>query len=52
MKLDQKVVNQAAEYNKVLDAKFLAITNGINHFIWEKADLGFSQINEFPSYNS
>ncbi len=51
VKLDQKVVNQVAEYNKVLDAKFLAITNGLRHFIWEKKGDEFHQMKEFPAYN-
>ncbi|MEP1033725.1 type I restriction enzyme HsdR N-terminal domain-containing protein [Ekhidna sp.] len=50
VKLDQKVVNQVAEYNKVLNSKYLAITNGLNNFIWKKGDSEFNQINEFPGY--
>lgn len=50
VKLDQKVVNQVAEYNKVLDSKYLAITNGINSFIWRKIGDSFNQVREFPSY--
>ena len=52
VKLDQKVLNQAAEYNKVLDSQYLAITNGMTHFIWEKGEAGFNQIKEFPFYQS
>ncbi|WP_462248067.1 type I restriction enzyme HsdR N-terminal domain-containing protein [Ekhidna sp.] len=50
VKLDQKVVNQVSEYNKVLNSKYLAITNGLSHFIWERGVDGFIQKNEFPSY--
>lgn len=50
VKMDQKVINQVAEYNKVLDAKYLAITNGMSHFIWEKSQEGFFQVKTFPSY--
>lgn len=48
--LDNKVMNQLSEYNKVLDAKYLSISNGIKHFIWEKKGEAFEQIKEFPSY--
>ncbi|WP_436517447.1 type I restriction enzyme HsdR N-terminal domain-containing protein [Ekhidna sp. To15] len=50
VKLDQKVLNQVAAYNKVLDSKYIAITNGLNHFIWRKENNRFNQIGEFPSY--
>ena len=50
VKLDQKVVNQVSEYNKVLNSKYIAITNGLSHFIWERGVDGFIQKNEFPSY--
>ncbi len=48
--LDKKVMSQLSEYNKVLDAKYLAISNGMKHFIWEKREDEFHQINEFPTY--
>ncbi|MEQ9465878.1 MAG: type I restriction enzyme HsdR N-terminal domain-containing protein [Ekhidna sp.] len=52
VKLAQKVVSQVAEYNKVLDAKYLAITNGMSHFIWTKVEGRLHQIKEFPFYQS
>ena len=52
VKLDQKVLNQVAAYNKVLDSQFIAITNGLNHFIWKKEGDGFRQLSKFPSYDS
>lgn len=52
IKLDQKVMMQLSEYNKVLDSEYLAITNGINHFIWERKDHFFTQILEFPRYEN
>ncbi|WP_420318064.1 type I restriction enzyme HsdR N-terminal domain-containing protein [Ekhidna sp.] len=51
IRLDQKVLGQVSAYNKVLDARYLAITNGMNHFIWEKMEEGFNQIREFPNFN-
>lgn len=52
VKMDQKVLNQVAEYNKVLDAKYVAITNGLSHFIWESKNSTLKQIKEFPFYKS
>lgn len=48
--LDQKVVNQVSIYNTELDSKYLAITNGMKHFLWKKEQQAFSQIKDFPSY--
>lgn len=50
VKIDQKVVNQISEYNKVLDSRYLVISNGLKHFIWEKMEDGFKQIQTFPNY--
>lgn len=52
VKLDQKVVNQVAEYNKVLKAEYVAITNGMNHFVWQRAMGAMKQIKDFPHYKS
>ena len=52
VKLDQKVTGQLATYNKVLDAKYLAITNGMTHFVWKREMKGFQQIRDFPFYES
>ncbi|MFK7952264.1 MAG: type I restriction enzyme HsdR N-terminal domain-containing protein [Ekhidna sp.] len=48
--LDKKVMNQLSEYNKVLDSKYLSISNGLKHFIWVKREDVFEQITEFPIY--
>lgn len=48
--LDERVTEQLATYNKVLDASYLAITNGLKHFIWKKSTNGFVQIIDFPKY--
>ncbi|WP_370089805.1 type I restriction enzyme HsdR N-terminal domain-containing protein [Ekhidna sp.] len=50
VKMDQKVLNQVAEYNKVLDARYVAITNGLSHFIWKKEEGRYEHEKEFPSY--
>ena len=48
--INQKVVNQVAEYNKILDSQFVAVSNGIKHFIWRSSAKGLQQIQRFPSY--
>ncbi len=52
IKLDQKVINQVSEYNKVLDSQYVAITNGMSHFIWKREENRLTQINKFPFYQS
>ena len=50
IRLDEKVLMQISSYNKVLNARYLAITNGVNHYVWEKKDdVGFQQIKDFPN---
>jgi predicted type IV restriction endonuclease len=50
VKLNQGVVQQAAVYNKVLDARYLAITNGFTHFVWQKTEKDFQPIRDFPHF--
>lgn len=50
VKIDQKVISQISEYNKVLNSTYIAVSNGINHFIWKKAGESYQQLNEFPRY--
>lgn len=50
-KLGQAVVNQMATYNKVLNSRYLAITNGMTHFVWKKIGNDYQQINSFPKYS-
>jgi len=50
VKLSKQTVVQLSQYNKVLDSKYLAISNGLKHFIWEKRENGFEQMDVFPSF--
>jgi len=50
VKLDQNTLMQVAEYNAILDASYLAITNGLTHYVWQKKNQVFQQIKEFPVY--
>lgn len=49
-KLNQRVINQASIYNKVLDAAHIAITNGLSHFVWQREGEVYSQLESFPYY--
>ncbi|MEQ8239637.1 MAG: type I restriction enzyme HsdR N-terminal domain-containing protein, partial [Cyclobacteriaceae bacterium] len=52
VKIDKKTLNQISQYNKKIAAKFICVTNGIKHFIWEY-DLekqAYLQQNSFPKY--
>lgn len=48
--LNTHVTHQLSTYNKVLDARYVAITNGLKHFVWERSGEGFEQIERFPIY--
>lgn len=48
--LNEKVLTQAAQYNKVLDAQYVAISNGMKHFVWEKGEKGLRQLRDFPAW--
>lgn len=50
VKINQKVINQVSEYNKVLKARFIAVSNGMNHFIWERREGEYLQLKTFPEY--
>ncbi len=50
VKLNEKVVKQAAEYNKVMNSKYLVISNGMKHFVWKRSTDGFVQMNELPRF--
>jgi hypothetical protein len=50
--LSQKTVEQILRYHISIPAKYLIITNGSYCFGFEKIDGQFSEINEFPAFNS
>lgn len=54
IKLNQKAFNQVAVYNMTIGAKYLAVTNGMAHFVCEAATLGNEAkfLNSFPSFES
>lgn len=48
--LKKDAVSQAAVYNKVIKAKYLAVTNGLKHFIWEYSNETYVSLAQFPEY--
>lgn len=50
VKLDEKVLRQISGYNKILQARYIAITNGLHHFIWEQKEGDYAQLSQFPAY--
>lgn len=54
IKLNQKAFNQVAVYNMTIGAKYLAVTNGMAHFVCEAGSPGNEGkfLNSFPSFES
>ena len=50
--INQKVIDQAAVYNKSIQAEFIAISNGINHYVWllNKLTNTYTQERSFPTF--
>ena len=48
VKLSDTVVHQAMLYNRVKGAKFLLISNGLQHFVYEMTDGDLVPISEMP----
>ncbi len=53
VKLNQKALNQISVYNKELKAKYVSLTNGMQHFIWSFDSIKeqYHQLAEFPAYS-
>lgn len=48
--LDQEVVDQAIRYNRELDARYIAITNGEKTFMFERTADGFQFVQKAPQW--
>lgn len=50
-KISQKTFDQVATYNLTLKAKYIAVTNGINHFVCEvnQLDKSYVFLKDFPT---
>jgi len=51
LKLTQDVVDQAAVYNKSLNARDLLVTNGMQHLCWKISEDGNQLLEEIPRYD-
>lgn len=52
VKLNQKALNQISIYNKELRSQYIALTNGMKHFIWRYIPESetYEQIANFPQH--
>jgi len=51
LKITQDVVDQAAVYNRSLNARYLLVTNGIQHLCWQISDDGNRLLEDIPRYD-
>ena len=51
VKIDQKAFDQSARYNMTLNAKYLMVTNGLNHYYCEVKKNGYDFIKSLPEYS-
>ncbi len=50
-KLNRSVLNQIGTYNKTLQCPFIAISNGMQHYCWQKKEDQYDPLNNFPNYS-
>lgn len=52
IKLNQLTLNQISVYNKNLQASYIAMTNGLQHFIWKfhQKEAQYEQLSTFPAF--
>ena len=48
VELTQAVVDQAIRYNQTLDVRYVAITNGLRTFMFERKEEGFAFVENAP----
>lgn len=48
--LNEKTLTQISTYNKTLQAKYIAVSNGLKHFVWKFENGKYDQLTSFPSY--
>ncbi len=52
VKLTSTTLQQLAVYNKTLNARYVAISNGLQHFCWQREGEGYSPMTNFPDYQA
>lgn len=48
VKIDSAVFEQASRYNAVVKARYIILTNGMEHYCYEFSDKGYLPLNSFP----
>ena len=48
-KINKTTLNQIATYNKSIRAPFIAVSNGMQHFCWQKKESQYDSLNTFPA---
>ena len=48
VKIDSAVFEQATRYNAVVKARYIILTNGMEHYCYEFSDGGYLPLNSFP----
>ena len=51
VELTMEVLDQALRYNRALNVRYMAITNGHKTFIFGKVDQSYQQLTQVPTYN-
>ena len=51
VELGQETVDQALRYNKVLDVKYITITNGRKTFMFRRGDEGYGIMDKVPTWD-
>ena len=54
VKIDQKTFDQIARYNLILNAQYLMVTNGLNHYFCEMdfENEKYTFLKELPEFNN
>jgi hypothetical protein len=52
IRLDNSVLHQVAAYSKSLKAKYIGVSNGLNHYCWsiDQVDQTTQNLDDFPDY--
>lgn len=53
IKLSQATLHQVSSYNAAFNTQYLAITNGMRHYVWKKVNENnkYEQLSEFPFFS-
>lgn len=48
VRIDSSVFEQATRYNAVVKARYIILTNGMEHYCYEHCNEGYTPLNTFP----